>query len=87
MVQPVMGIVPVQTAGWIYLAPQPAVQPLMVMSAAAAPDCGKGKTLEQRVSALERSMDSLERSVRGLKDCMTLQQDSIEQLRKRAAAK
>jgi hypothetical protein len=82
-----MAMVPVQTISWMYLAPQAMVQPMLVSSAAAECPCVKGKTLEDRVSSLERSMESLERSVSGLKDCMTLQQDSIEQLRKRAAAK
>jgi hypothetical protein len=82
-----MAMVPVQTIGWMYLTPQPVVQPMLMSGAAAECPCVKGKTLEDRVSSLERSMESLERSVGGLKDCMTLQQDSIEQLRKRAAAK
>ncbi len=143
-VQPVMGFVPAQASGWMYLAPQPTVQPLLLMSTAAVatppqallmraegqPPCdplsvsslavlravleaaaaremsaraasrdaagcptpapaelagSKGKTLEERVSSLERSMDGLEHCVRGLKDCMSLQQDAIEQLRKRSA--
>ena len=103
--QPAMGFVPAQAIGWMYLVPQPVVQPLMLMGAPAVatpsqtvlmraegqppcaptPACSGGRTLEERVSSLERSMESLEQSVRGLKDCMTLQQDSIEQLRKRAA--